>query len=67
MYESPEPPTSGGNTTWGSHEKSILHLYCSLIRSKLDYGAIVCDQLGIKCKVYLLIYDIFNHLVDAGL
>jgi len=26
---------------WGSDEATLLHLYRSLIRSKLDYGAIV--------------------------
>ena len=27
------------NTKWGSDEKTLLHLYRSLIRSKLEYGA----------------------------
>jgi len=35
---------------WGSDESTLLHLYRSLIRSKLDYGAIV---YGSARKSYL--------------
>jgi len=37
---------------WGSDEATLLHLYRSLIRSKLDYGAIV---YGSARKSYLRI------------
>ena len=29
------------NTTWGDDQTTLLQLYRSLIRSKLDYGSIV--------------------------
>ena len=29
------------HTTWGADQQTLLHLYRSLIRSKLDYGCIV--------------------------
>jgi len=38
VLESPEPSTMVANTKWGSDEKTLLHLYHSLIRSKLEYG-----------------------------
>jgi len=42
------------STTWGSDEKTPLHLYRSLIRSKLDYGTII---YGSARKSYLRILD----------
>ena len=30
-----------GHTDWGADCIVLLHLYCSLVRSKLDYGCIV--------------------------
>ena len=30
-----------GHTDWGADRIVLLHLYCSLVRSKLDYGCIV--------------------------
>ena len=39
---------------WGSDEATLLHLYRSLIRSKLDYGAIV---YGSARKSYLRMLD----------
>ena len=38
------------HTTWGTDEKTLLHLYRALIRSKLDYGAVV---YGSARKSYL--------------
>ena len=29
------------HTTWGADQETLLHLYRSLIRSKLDYGCVV--------------------------
>ena len=29
------------HTSWGADQETLLHLYRSLIRSKLDYGCIV--------------------------
>ena len=42
------------NTKWGSDEKTLLHLYRSLIRSKLEYGAVV---YGSARKSYLRMLD----------
>ena len=42
------------NTKWGSGEKTLLHLYRSLIRSKLEYGAVV---YGSARKSYLRMLD----------
>ena len=42
------------NTKWGSDEKTLLHLYRSLIRSKLEYGAVV---YGSARKSYLCMLD----------
>jgi len=39
---------------WGADEATLLRLYRSLIRSKLDYGAIVC---GSARKSYLRMVD----------
>ena len=38
------------NTKWDSDEKALLLLYCSLIRSKLEYGAVM---YGSARKSYL--------------
>ena len=35
------------HTSWGGDQQTLLHLYRSLIRSKLDYGCIVCIVLFI--------------------
>ena len=29
------------HTTWGADQQTLIHLYRSLIRSKLDYGCVV--------------------------
>jgi len=42
------------NTKWGSDEKTLLHLYRSLIWSKLEYGAVV---YGSARKSYLRMLD----------
>jgi len=42
------------HASWGSDEATVLHLYQSLIRSKLDYGAIV---YGSARKSYLCMLD----------
>ena len=39
-----------GNTEWGADQKVILHLYRSLVTSKLDYG---CMVYGSARKSYL--------------
>ena len=31
-----------GHTDWGADQKTLLCLYRALVRSKLDYGCIVC-------------------------
>ena len=43
-----------GNTEWGVDQKVMLHLYRSLIRSKLGYECIV---YGSACKSYLQMLD----------
>ena len=43
-----------GNTEWGSDRKVMLHLYTSLVSSKLDYGCIV---YGSAHKFYLQMLD----------
>ena len=42
------------HTKWGSDERTLLHLYRSLIRSKLDYGSVV---YGSARKSYLRILE----------
>jgi len=44
------------STTWGSDEKTLLHLYRSLIRSKLDYGI-----YGSVHTSYLRILDLVQN------
>ena len=46
------------HTNWGADRSILLHLYRSLIRSKLDYGAIV---YGSARKSYLAILDTVHH------
>ena len=46
-------------TKWGTDEKTLLHLYRALIRSKLDYGSAV---YGSARKSYLQMLDpVQNH------
>jgi len=47
------------HTTWGADQESLLHLYRSLIRSKLDYGCVV---YGSARRSYIKMLDpIQNH------
>ena len=46
------------HTSWGVDRTVLLHLYRSLIRSKLDYGAIV---YGSAPKSYLAMLDTVHH------
>ena len=46
------------HTSWGADRTVLLHLYRSLIRSKLDYGAIV---YGSARKSYLAMLDTVHH------
>ena len=46
------------HTSWGADRTVLLHLYRSLIRSKLDYGAIVYGSAG---KSYLAMLDTVHH------
>ena len=46
------------NTSWDADRTVLLHLYRSLIRSKLDYGAIV---YGSARKSYLAMLDTVHH------
>ena len=47
------------HTSWGADQQTLLHLYRSLIRSKLDYG---CVLYGFACGSYLQMLDpIQNH------
>ena len=46
------------HTSWGADRTSLLHLYRSLIRSKLDYGSIV---YGSARKSYLQMLDTVHN------
>ena len=46
------------HTSWGADRFTLLHLYRSLVRSKLDYGSIV---YGSARKSYLQILDSVHH------
>jgi len=47
------------HTSWGADQQTLLHLYRSLVRSKLDYGSVV---YGSAPESYLRILDpIQNH------
>ena len=46
------------HTTWGADRTTLLQLYRSLIRSKLDYGSIV---YGSARKSYLAMLDPLHH------
>jgi len=47
------------HTTWGADQQTLIHLYRSLIRSKLDYGCVV---YGSARGCYLSMLDpIQNH------
>ena len=46
------------HTSWGADRTTLLHLYRSLIRSKLDYGSIV---YGSARKSYLQMLDTVHN------
>jgi hypothetical protein len=46
------------STNWGSNSSTLLKLYRSLIRSKLDYGSVV---YGSARKSYLQMLDTIHH------
>ena len=46
------------HTTWGADRTTLLQLYRSLIRSKLDYGSIV---YGSARKSYLAMLEPIHH------
>jgi len=53
------------HTSWGADQQTLLHLYISLIRSKLDYGCIV---YGSARGSYLQMLDpIQNHALHLCL
>ena len=47
------------HTDWGAHKSTLLKLYRSLVRSKLDYG---CFIYGSARKSYLRCLDSIHHL-----
>ena len=47
------------HTDWGADKSTLLKLYRSLVRSKLDYG---CFIYGSARKSYLRSLDSINHL-----
>jgi len=56
------------HTSWGADQDTLLHLYRSLIRSKLDYGCIHCIVYGSARKSYLRMLDpIQNHALQLCL
>ena len=46
------------HTTWGADRTTLLQLYRSLIRSKLDYGS---NVYGLARKSYLAMLDHIHH------
>ena len=46
------------STEWGADSEKLLHLYRSLVRSKLDYGSIV---YGSARKSYIKMLDTVHH------
>ena len=53
------------HTSWGADQQTLLHLYWSLIRSKLDYGSIV---YGSAHGSYLQMLDsVQNHALRLWL
>ena len=52
------------HTSWGADRTTLLHLYRSLIRSKLDYGSIVyglLEKLIYRCNTLYIIKDFVWH------
>ena len=46
------------HTNWGGSKETLLKLYCSLIRSRLNYG---CFVYGVARKTYLKELNIIHH------
>ena len=46
------------HTDWGADRKVLLNLYRTILRSKLDYGSIIC---GSARKSYLKMLDPIHH------
>ena len=46
------------HTSWGADQHTLLHLYRSLVRSKLDYGSVV---YGYTRESYLRMLDPIQH------
>ena len=46
------------HTDWGADQKVLLHLYRTIVRSKLDYGSIV---YGSARESYLKTLDTIHH------
>ena len=47
------------HTSWGADQHTLLHLYRSLVRSKLDYGSVV---YGSARESYLRILDPIQNM-----
>ena len=48
------------STKWGGDEQTLLHLYRSLVRSKLDYGSII---YGSARPSYIKQLDTVHHFI----
>ena len=46
------------HTDWGGSKETLLKLYCSLIRSKLDYGCLI---YGVTRKTYVKEINTIHH------
>ena len=58
MFKSIKPFKVLSHTSWNADRTTLLHLYRSLIRSKLDYGSIV---YGSARKSYLQMLDTVHN------
>ena len=54
-----QPPRVVAHTDWGADKYTLLKLYRSLIRSKLDHSCFIC---GSARKSYLRCLDSIHHL-----
>ena len=53
------------NTSWGADQYTLLHLYRSLVRSKLDYGCIV--YMSARKSYLRMLHPVQNHAVRVCL
>ena len=44
------------HTSWGADQHTLLHLYRSLVRSKLDYGSVVYGSARESYVIYWIRY-----------